>query len=216
MGLFQTEWLLRIICAVFTGSLIGFERHNRSKEAGIRTHAIVALAACVLMIISKYGFEESVKSDPARIAAQVVSGIGFLGAGMIFVQRDTIQGLTTAAGIWATSMLGMCFGIGMYAIGFFSCFLIIVVQVFFPRILSYNPPRSVVKIALYLTEDGTVKDVNDAIRKLNLSHGENSVHRNEDKGWRVETEIVTHREVDPNELIRELEKHGKILKVEIR
>ena len=167
------------------------------------------------MIISKYGFEESVKSDPARIAAQVVSGIGFLGAGMIFVQRDTIQGLTKRPVFGRPPCWG-CASESECMPSVFSCFLIIVVQVFFPRILNYNPPRSVAKIAVYLTEDGSVKDVNDAIRKLNLSHGENRIHRNEDKGWRVETEIVTHREVDPSELIRELEKHEKILKVEIR
>ena len=124
MGNFQAEWVLRLVCAVLAGILIGYERHNRAKAAGIRTHAIVALASCLLMIVSKHGFDGAEKYDAARIAAQVVSGVGFLGAGVIFVRNDNVRGLTTAAGIFMTAAIGLCFGSGMYsyssAVGLFK------------------------------------------------------------------------------------------------
>ena len=85
------EWLIRITLEGFFRLIIGYERHSRSKEAGVRTHTIVALASAMLMILSKYGFGDAQHFDAARIAAQIVSGIGFLGAGIIFVRHDTIK-----------------------------------------------------------------------------------------------------------------------------
>lgn len=123
----------RLIIACVCGLAIGFERKNRGKEAGVRTHCVVACASALMMIISKYGFtdvaNEMARADGARIAAQVVSGIGFLGAGMIFVHKNTIKGLTTAAGIWATAGIGMAIGAGMYFIGIVSTVIIYLVQV---------------------------------------------------------------------------------------
>lgn len=128
-------YILRIVGASVCGICIGIERSRRSKEAGVRTHCIVALGAALMMIISKYGFTDTTigadglrGADGARIAAQVVSGIGFLGAGMIFVRKDTITGLTTAAGIWVTSGIGMAIGAGMYGVGFASTVIVILVQ----------------------------------------------------------------------------------------
>ena len=123
--------LLRLVIAVLLGALIGFERTNRYKEAGIRTHAIVALGSCLLMILSKFGFPEVSNADHSRIAAQVVTGIGFLGAGMILVRKNTVSGLTTAAGIWTTSAVGMTIGAGMYFIGISTAVLVILVQLVF-------------------------------------------------------------------------------------
>src|SRR5699024_2733184 len=112
------------------GALIGLERERRSKEAGLRTHFLVAVGSAVIMIISKYGFGDILSADivldPSRVGAQVVSGIGFLGAGMIIVQRASIHGLTTAAGIWATAAIGLAIGSGMYEIGVFESLLVIV------------------------------------------------------------------------------------------
>lgn len=128
---FDLILLLRLVIAVFFGALIGFERTNRYKEAGIRTHAIVALGSCLLMLLSKYGFPEVANADHSRIAAQVVTGIGFLGAGMILVRKNTVSGLTTAAGIWTTSAVGMTIGAGMYFIGISTAVLVILVQLVF-------------------------------------------------------------------------------------
>ena len=95
----QMEYLLRILIAAFLGLLIGNERKNRNKSAGIRTHAIVALGAALMMVVSKYGFFDGYEADASRIAAQVVSGVGFLGAGVIFVRNNLVNGLTTAAAV---------------------------------------------------------------------------------------------------------------------
>ena len=88
------EWFLRILIAGMCGAFIGYERRNRNKEAGIRTHSIIALGAALIMIVSKYGFPDVNEYDAARMAAQIVSGVGFLGAGVIFVRHGTVSGLT--------------------------------------------------------------------------------------------------------------------------
>lgn len=124
-------WILRLLVATLCGIVIGFERTTRYKEAGIRTHAIVALGAALLMLISKFGFPESGGTDSARIAAQIVSGIGFLGAGMILVRRNTVSGLTTAAGIWTTSAVGMAIGAGMYVLGIATTIIVVTIQLLF-------------------------------------------------------------------------------------
>ena len=124
-------WILRLLVATLCGIVIGFERTTRYKEAGIRTHAIVALGAALLMLISKFGFPESGGTDSARIAAQIVSGIGFLGAGMILVRRNTVSGLTTAAGIRTTSAVGMAIGAGMYVLGIATTIIVVTIQLLF-------------------------------------------------------------------------------------
>ena len=127
------EYFLRIILAGICGGIIGYERKNRGKGAGIRTHVIVAIASALMMIISKYGFNDltlggDFRLDPSRVASQIVSGVGFLGAGMIFIQKKAVKGLTTAAGIWATAGIGMAIGSGMYAIGIATSLAILIIQ----------------------------------------------------------------------------------------
>ncbi|MFD0869101.1 MgtC/SapB family protein [Paenibacillus residui] len=126
--------LLRLTVAGICGALIGYERKNRMKDAGIRTHFMVSVGAALMILVSKYGFQDQIgwdnlSLDPSRIAAQVVSGVSFLGAGMIFLQRQTVKSLTTAAGIWATSGIGMAIGAGLYWIGISVTVLILIAQV---------------------------------------------------------------------------------------
>ena len=134
------DFVARILLACFCGACIGFERSKRFKEAGIRTHVIVCCASALIMIVSKYGFADLTDAeglifngtrgaDPARIAAQVVSGISFLGAGVIFKNGSTVKGLTTAAGIWATAGIGLALGCGMYFTGIFVTLMIGIFQV---------------------------------------------------------------------------------------
>ena len=124
------EWifLLRILLAILLGFLIGLERKMRCKEAGIRTHAIVAGGACLIMIVSKYGFFDVGEYDASRVAAQIVSGIGFIGAGMILYKRQAVSGLTTAAGIWTTAGIGMAAGSGLYILAAGATVIIVAVQ----------------------------------------------------------------------------------------
>ncbi len=125
------EWtfILRLVAAGVLGGIIGFEREYRSKEAGIRTHFLVALGSALFMIISQYGFGgvPAGRFDAARVAAQVVTGIGFIGAGVIIFQRNSLRGLTTAAGLWVTAAIGLACGGGMYIIGAATTALVLLV-----------------------------------------------------------------------------------------
>ena len=109
--------ILRLTVAAVLGGIIGFDREYRAKEAGLRTHFLVALGSALFMIVSMYGFGEHVGGDPGRVAAQVVTGIGFIGAGSIMIHKQFVRGLTTASGLWATAGIGLAVGGGMYGIG---------------------------------------------------------------------------------------------------
>ena len=120
------DWVMifRLVAAGFLGGLIGLEREFRAKEAGVRTHFIVALGSALFMVISEFAFDGK-QHDAARVAAQVVSGIGFIGAGTIIVTRhQRIKGLTTAAGIWMTAGIGLAIGAGMYVVT--GCALVLI------------------------------------------------------------------------------------------
>lgn len=124
------DFMLRLLIAGAMGVCIGVEREYRAKEAGYRTHFLVALGSALLMIVSQYGFSDVlaadlVRLDPSRIAAQVVSGIGFIGAGTIILQKQIVRGLTTAAGVWATSGIGLAIGAGMYGVGIAATVLVL-------------------------------------------------------------------------------------------
>lgn len=124
------DFLLRIFVAALLGGAIGLEREYRDKAAGFRTHFLVALGSALFMIVSAYGFEGALvtgehRLDVSRIAAQVVSGIGFIGAGTIIFHKNAVHGLTTAAGIWVTAAIGLASGGGMYQLAVFATVLVL-------------------------------------------------------------------------------------------
>lgn len=135
---FEFTCILRILLSVACGAVIGFERTKRSKEAGVRTHCILCCASAAFMLLSKYAFSDisvngtypfgSKEADAARLAAGVISGIGFLGTGVIFRNGNTVKGLTTAAGIWATGAVGLACGAGMYVIAVCLTIVIVLIQ----------------------------------------------------------------------------------------
>ena len=127
----ELHYLLNILLAVVLGFAIGYERKLRYKEAGIRTHTIVCAGSALIMVVSKYGFGDSIEADASRVAAQIVSGIGFLGAGIIIYRKHEIHGLTTAAGVWATSGVGMAAGAGLYIVAAGATVILIAVQCLF-------------------------------------------------------------------------------------
>ena len=129
----QLELITRIFVAALLGGAIGLEREYRAKEAGFRTHFLVALGSALFMIVSAYGFEgtmitESHRWDVSRVAAQVVSGIGFIGAGTIIFHKseNVVRGLTTAAGLWVTAAIGLACGGGMYILSIAATVLVLV------------------------------------------------------------------------------------------
>ena len=138
------KFFLRVLFACAFGAIIGWERSKRFKEAGVRTHILVCCGAALFMIVSKYGFADLMMADgsvfsgtrgadPARVAAQVVSGISFLGAGVIFKNGGTIKGLSTAAGLWVTAGIGLAAGAGLYLLALFVPLLVSIVQIVTPR-----------------------------------------------------------------------------------
>ncbi|MBO7147039.1 MAG: MgtC/SapB family protein [Lentisphaeria bacterium] len=133
------ELIIRLILAGVMGSLIGLEREYRAKEAGMRTHFLVALGSALIMIVSQWGFQDGIDgtraADASRVAAQIVSGIGFIGAGTIMMQKQFVRGLTTAAGLWVAAGIGMAIGGGLYLLGCISTVLTLIglelFQIFF-------------------------------------------------------------------------------------
>ncbi|WP_409345521.1 MgtC/SapB family protein [Paenibacillus sp. MBLB4367] len=164
----QVELFGRLLFAGVCGALIGYERKNRMKEAGIRTHFVVGIGAALMMIVSKYGFQDElgkdgIALDPSRIAAQVVSGVSFLGAGMIFLQRQTIKGLTTAAGIWTTAGMGLAIGAGLYWVGVAVTLLLLAGQKLLHGPFGWLAAPKVEQIELRVADESGVVE---SIRKL--------------------------------------------------
>lgn len=158
-GIFSAQeffYLLRIILAAACGGAIGFERERRLKSAGIRTHLIVGLSAALMMVVSKYGFfdvvnaDGSITVDASRVAAGVVTAIGFLGAGVIFFRREAVSGVTTAAGLWATVGVGVAVGAGLYTVGILATVFIIVMQLLLHRRSPLVKPQKAGTVVLLL------------------------------------------------------------------
>ena len=188
---------LRIVLSAACGALIGLERERRYKNAGLRTHVIVAISAAILMIVSKYGFldiastpDVRLTSDGGRIAAGVIQSIGFLGAGVIFVRKESIIGLTTAAGLWATVGIGLCFGSGMYVLGVAATLLLelanVLLRVHHQRI-SF---QTIITVTSNLTKHRiTIEQFNQMLIDAGAKLRDYSFTRN-DNGITVKTNIV--------------------------
>jgi putative Mg2+ transporter-C (MgtC) family protein len=156
------EWELiwRLVLALALSTAIGLERDLRQKSAGVRTYTLVGVGAALFMLISKYGFTDVLRQrnvilDPSRVAAQIVSGIGFIGAGLIFVRRDSVRGLTTAAGVWLTAAVGAACGASLYVLAVAATVAYFaVVFVIWPlagRLPASSLPASALRVAY---EDG--------------------------------------------------------------
>lgn len=162
------EFIFRVFVAALLGGMIGFEREYRAKEAGLRTHFLVAMGSALFMIVSQYGFNAvlstSITLDPSRVAAQVVSGIGFIGAGTIIFQKHVIKGLTTAAGLWVTSAIGLACGSGLYLLSVASTLLVLLCleTIFF--ILMRIGSRTI-SVTISTTEREMIKKVVNQLRE---------------------------------------------------
>ncbi len=189
----ELMYVFRIIVAGICGIVIGYERKSRAKEAGIRTHFIVASAAALIMIVSKYGFFDliaqavaegvEVKLDPSRIASCIVSGVGFLGAGMIFVQKYTIKGLTTAAGIWATAGIGMAVGAGLYTTGVIFTGIIFLAQIILHKDSKFLMVRHMKVLKVYGVErQGYISDLTRRLATKDIVIDDYDVSRNRETG----------------------------------
>ena len=163
------EFLIKMVLATVMGVIIGFERKSRNKGAGIRTHAIVSLASALMMIVSKYGFFDIVEYDAARVAAQVVSGIGFLGTGLIFIKNNAVNGLTTAAGIWATAGIGLAMGAGLYAVAIFGTLLIVIIQILMHKDTFLSKDHLTITFEISLEDSfSTIREIRNCLERFKL------------------------------------------------
>ena len=167
---------MRIFVAGLLGGVIGFEREIRAKEAGVRTHFIVALGSALFMIISQYAF--SGRFDAARVAAQVVSGIGFIGAGVIIFQKNVVRGITTAAGLWVAAAIGLACGAAMYPVAIAATLMTVLVLETMHFINSLYGEKEL-KITLSPISNEELTTIVDTLKKkgaemqsLSLSEGE--------------------------------------------
>ena len=189
------EITLRLLIALVLGGVIGIEREYRSKDAGFRTHFLVALGSALFCIVSQYGFGFDLK-DSSRVAAQVVSGIGFLGAGTIIFQKNVVRGLTTAAGLWVTAAIGLACGSGMYAAASIATAIVIigleVLIAFVPHI-----GKTVVELSFYTIIEH-LKQANISISSYKLRKQQTA--KNTDL-YKVELELRIKRHTSNEHLI---------------
>ncbi len=199
-------YILRIVLATACGALIGVERSKRFKEAGIRTHVIVAVGAALIMIISI-----QFKEQPSRIAAQIVTGIGFLGAGMIFFRRESLHGLTTAAGIWVTAGIGMSAGAGLYVVTVFTTIFLSILQIIFHTQKFGNRHKYNL---FYIKFDYTAKTV--AYLKSTFDVQNFARFRAEENGDKISATAVvrTKRVCDTNEIVHVIASNKNIHSIE--
>lgn len=219
------EFFLRIITACACGAVVGIERSKRFKEAGVRTHSMVACAAAAFMILSKYCFADlSLDSlgtpfagdrgaDPARIAAQIVSGLGFLGAGVIFKTGNSIKGLTTAAGLWATAAIGMAIGSGMYLFGIFTTLVLRILQVLTHRFaVGYD---AYITSKLIITAKST-EGVHDWMKEQfgpGMQIVDSSIARNENDTITYRLTVRASKNLEFSRMLELLEEKGNIISV---
>lgn len=161
--------LVRMFIAVVCGGIIGMERGRKGRPAGFRTHILVSLGSCLAMLTNQYIVVMFGVSDPARLGAQVISGIGFLGAGTIIVTgRHQVKGLTTAAGLWASACMGLAIGIGFYEAAIVACLMIVFVSTLLHRFDHYMISKS--KVMDLYVEFKSVADISGLMTKLKV-HG---------------------------------------------
>ncbi len=220
-----TDFFIRILVACICGAAIGFERSMRYKEAGIRTHVIVCCAASVMMIVSKYGFADMTTSDgielfgthgtdPARIAAQVVTGISFLGAGIIFRNGTSIRGLTTAAGIWATAGIGLAIGAGMYLLGIYTTAVVAFLQIIMHKYALSADTQIVGQVhCTVLHSDAFHNAMNAFIEKNKMQIIASKVAFNEDGTATYDLTLRMHRNITINYLSEFLESNEGVREV---
>ena len=192
------ELSIRLLAAGILGAMIGYERELRGKGAGVRTHFLVALGACLFMIISQYGFPDATKFDSSRIAAGVVGGLGFLGGGII-MKNKVVSGLTTAAGIWVTGAIGVSMGGGMYVLGVI-CTVLLLLCMEALHFYTFKYGERQVNVVLSATEDQALINAVQALDKrvsrfsLNLK----------DENHKVEINLLINKKDYPQNILHTL------------
>lgn len=204
------EVILKLTLACILGGLIGLERESLNRPAGLRTYTLVCVGSTLAMLVSLemyFQYYHTVNADPGRIAAQVISGIGFLGAGTIMREGTTVRGLTTAAGLWVVACIGLAVGAGMYMPAIVSTVLILFVLVYFVRVERHFTGMREYKGLVLLVEDkpGQIGVIGSIIGELGVSIKNIQLNRSE-TGDDIEVELLLQLPsgLDISKVIREL------------
>ena len=210
--LMYMEWYaLRLLLACVCGAIVGFERTRRHKDAGIRTHVLVSLGAALFTIVSEYGFGNN--ADTARVASNVVTGIGFLGAGVIFLRGRSITGLTTAAGIWTMAGIGMTLGSGMYALGILATLLVIVMQHLMHWLLPSHEQMHW-QLSLLLRSEASTQELRDSLQQIpGMDVQSFQVSRREDDALLVQLTCVSTNPLGTEQAVKLLRDCPSILEI---
>lgn len=218
----QLIYLGRILLAGFCGGLVGYERQSRRKIVGIRTHVIIAVTACSMILLSKYGFNDVLNSyvnlDPSRVAAGVVTAVGFIGTGVIYFKNNSISGLTTSAGIWATVGIGMVIGAGMYFIGISTTVVVLLVELFLGRIGFLSRPNPVgqkleVEYISSGDEDTVLPWILSQLSSQNCTRGKTTFYRKPERLIKLTILINTPPKFDAAAFIGALQANPDIQKI---
>lgn len=220
-GLLQLE---ELCLAFFLSALVGIEREIRQKSAGLRTNTVVGVAAALFILVSKYGFMDVLESgkvvvDPSRVAAQIVSGIGFIGGGVIFMRRDIVRGLTTAASVWLTAALGMACGAGLPLLAIATTLMHFIIMLGFPKLLPFLPrqKRTVARFRIaYKDGFGLLRDIltlctqqRFTISQVDVERGNESASEIEARGDQADFEGLELEHVGKGIVILSMQVKGK-------
>ena len=201
--------IFRLLFACLCGGIIGLERSIRRKDAGIKTHIILALGAALFMIVSQYGFgnlelSPEYRADATRIASNIVTGVSFLCAGVIFVRGASVKGLTTATGIWTCAGIGMAAGAGMYLITIFATALILIIQLLLAGPSAKIETHYSIDIDLDIPTDIKVDAVVAELSEMTRSHPQSIKLLKESDGNKYKVSFNIIHTINETELIQQL------------
>ncbi len=218
----EWDFLFRLAIAIACGAAIGFERNKRQKEAGIRTHIMVTLGSALIVIVSKYGFLDvagapGINVDVSRMASNIVTGISFLGAGVIFLKSGFIKGLTTAAGIWSTAGIGCAIGSGMYIIGISTTFMVIIIQIILHFVIPGPENTPSIDISMKIMRNSnTFEDVKSSFDAEKIFIMNTGITATSDGVMAVEMTIRMSKKVSFDKILDVLEKNENIIEFSVR
>lgn len=206
LAMINWEYALRLLLACCCGALVGGERKRRHKDAGIRTHLLVTLGATLVTIVSCEGFG----GDPSRVAANIVTGIGFLGAGVIFVKGRSVTGLTTAAGIWTMAGVGMAVGTGLYGLAIMATLLVVLLQYLMRRIPSSEQIHWQVTLRM---RDASADALRSLMRRAANTEIQDFHIQREGEGYLVQLTCASDNAMGAEEALRLLQNNPEIIEI---
>ena len=212
----QGDYLLRVLVGALCGMVIGYERESRLKMAGIRTHTIIAMAASLMVVVSKYGFFDSVQFDASRVAASVVSALGFLGAGIILTRNNGISGVTTAAGTWATLGIGMTIGAGMWTLGIGSTLMLLIFQYFFHKQLRIFKDNNISHMVLHIgkNESKVREEIIASLTDLQIQIVSTHLNIYDDESIEANLDVIFPKDFSTDEIIALMSQYREIASID--